>query len=112
MHVVDARTGGVWSEQVTQRLSGAGDFDGRDAHREARARLVLLLADAAKEPRDGRRYETGVGRRVAPAHHRRRLACKSNRNSINSSLPFNSMARRAGSSTAVYDRIPVELTRL
>ena len=68
-------TVGDVSEEVFERLVLAGDLDGRHAHREARARPLLVLVDQAKEPRDGARDDAQVLRALVNADHCVRLAC-------------------------------------
>ena len=62
-------TVGDVSEKVFERLVLAGDLDGRHAHREARARPLLVLVDEAKEPRDGARDDAQVLRALVNADH-------------------------------------------
>ena len=68
-------TVGDVSEKVFERLVLAGDLDGRHAHREARARPLLVLVDEAKQPRDGARDDAQVLRALVHADHCVRLAC-------------------------------------
>ena len=69
-------TVGDVSEEVFERLVLAGDLDGRHAHREARARPLLVLVDEAKQPRDGARDDAQVLRALVHTDHRVCLPCK------------------------------------
>ena len=64
------------SQQVLEFLLLPGHLHGADPHREASARLLLLLVDELEEPGDGAGDDAQVLGGVVHADHRVRLACK------------------------------------